>query len=200
MTTSIMTLPSELVDTEERVQEALHRLHVGSSSVLTLTSQPTDTAEVTVSTFMSTGCGCHRVKGAPCYQQFLLSYMEEFRASYAELTTVELDMVMMGQLAAGMDTSHVVSTIVHHNNDDGDTSFSHQGKPVCVKIFHFLHGIGKKRLKNLMKRLKWNGLHPRVHNMNKRSKHPLSFSLTKNVVLFSSAMPSSTPYSFLGEF
>ena len=32
------TVPSELVDTEERVQQAQHRLHTGSSSAMTITS------------------------------------------------------------------------------------------------------------------------------------------------------------------
>ena len=159
----MLTLPSELVDTEERVQQALHRLHTGSSSSVTITSQPTDNAEFSVYTFMSTGCGCHKVKGAPCYKQFSLSYVEEFRASCAELTPAELDMVITGQLAAGMNTSNVVSTIACHKDDDREkcyTSFSHQGKPVGVKMFHFLYGIGEKRLKNLTKSLKQNGLRP----------------------------------------
>ena len=183
------TVPSELVDTEERVQQALHGLHTGSSSAVTITSQPTDNAEeVAVSTFMSTGCGCHKVRGAPCYKHFSLSYVEEFRASCAELTPAELDMVIMGQLAAGMNTSNVVSTIARHKDDDCEkcyTSFSHQGKPVCVRMFRFLHGIGEKRLKNLTKSLKQNGLRPRVHgNTKKRPEHALSFSTTEYVVRF----------------
>ena len=53
------TAPSELVDTEERVQEALQGLH-RVASVVTITSRPTDTEEVTVSTFMTTGVGVAR--------------------------------------------------------------------------------------------------------------------------------------------
>ena len=93
------TASSELVDTEERVQESLQELRT-VSSVVTITSQPTDTEEeVAVSTFMSTRCGCRKVKGASCYRQFSLSYVE-FRASCSELTPAELDVVIMGQLAA----------------------------------------------------------------------------------------------------
>ena len=141
------TVPSELVDTEERVQQALHGLHTGSSSAVTITSQPTDNAEVTVSTFMSTGCGCHKVKGAPCYKQFSLSYVEEFRASCAELTPAELDMVIMGQLAAGMNTSNVVYSIARHKDDDRDKcymSFSQQGKPVMSRCSAFLTGLERR--------------------------------------------------------
>ena len=160
------TAPSELVDTEERVYVALQGLNVVASTV-TVTSRPTDTEEVaTISTFMSTRCGCHKLKGSPCSQQFSLSYVEEFRGSRAELTPAELDMVIMGQLMEGMNTSDIVSTLARHKEDDREkcyTTFTHQGKPVRLKMFRFLHGIGEKRLKNLTKNVKSNGLCPRVH-------------------------------------
>ena len=117
--------------------------------------------------------------------QFSLSYIEEFRASCAELTPTELDMVIMGQLAARMNSSETVSTTASHKHEKCYTSFTHQGKPVCVRMFCFLHGVGEKRLKNLTKSLKRNGLCPRVHgNTNKRPKHALSFSSTEYVVRF----------------
>ena len=127
------TAPSELVDTEERVQEALQGLH-RVASVVTITSRPTDTEEVTVSTFMTTGCGCRKVKGAPCFQQFSLSYIEEFRASCVELTPAELDMVIMGQLMAGMNTSDTVSTIARHKDDDHEkcSQPSHTRANLCA--------------------------------------------------------------------
>ena len=87
---------------------------------------------------MSTGCWCRKVKGTPCYQQFSLSYAEEFRASCAELTSAELDMTVMGQLVAGMNRSDNVSTTARHKDDDREkcyTTFTHQGKLVCVRIF-----------------------------------------------------------------
>ena len=137
---------------------------------------------------MSTGCGCHKLKVTPCSRQFSLSYVEEFRASCAELTPAELDMVIMGQRMAGMNTSDIVSTLARHKEDDREkcyTTFTHQGKPVCLKMFRFLHGIGEKRLKNLTKSVKRNGLCPRVHgNTNKRLRHSLSFTSTEYVVRF----------------
>ena len=166
---------------------ALQGLNVVASTV-TVTSRPTDTEVATVSTFMSTGCGCHKRKGSPCCQQFSLSYVEEFRASCAELTPAELDMVIMGQLMAGMNTSDIVSTLAQHKEDDREkcyTTFTHKGKPVCLKMFRFLHGIGEKRLKNLTKNVKHNSLCPRVHgNTNKRPRHSLSFTSTEYVVRF----------------
>ena len=79
------------------MEEALQGLHT-IGSVVTITNRPIHAEEdVTVSTFMFTGCGCHKAKGAPCFRQLPLCYVEEFRA---ELTHAELDMVTMGQLVA----------------------------------------------------------------------------------------------------
>ena len=65
------------------------------------------------------------------------------------------------------------------------TSFYHQGKQVCVKMFRMLHGIGERRFKNLMKSLKEDGLAPRIHGNTKRKpQHALSFSSTEYVVRF----------------
>ena len=60
--------------------------------------------------------------------------------------------------------------------------YSHAGKGVCVKTFRFLHTVGEKRLKNLYKSFKENGLTPRVHgNTHRRPKHSLSFQSTEYV-------------------
>ena len=68
----------------------------------------------------------------------------------------------------------------HHKEADrerGYTSFIHQGKPLCQKMFNFLHGIGIKRLKNLAASFKENGLSPRTHgNVKKLPHNTLSFS------------------------
>ena len=185
------------------MQVALQGLNVVASTV-TVTSRPTDTEEVaTVSTFMSTGCGCHKLKGSPCSRQFSLSYVEEFRASCAELIPAELDMVIMGQLVAGMNTSDIVSTLARHKEDDREkcyTTFTHQGKPVCLKMFRFLHGIGEKRLKNLTKNVKSNGLCPRVHR-NTNDPDTLCLSLPQSTLCASClVMPSSTHCFFLAGF
>ena len=77
---------------------------------------------------MSTGCGCHKLKGTPCSRQFSLSYVEEFRALCAELTPAELDMVIMGQLVARMNTSDIVFTLAWHKENDCEkcyTTFTH---------------------------------------------------------------------------
>ena len=97
-------------------------------------------------------------------------------------------MVLLGQLMAFVNNSPTLSTATGHKEGERQkaySSFFHQGKPVCCSMFQFFHGIGVKRIKNLTKSLKENGLIPRVHgNTNKKPKHAISFLSTEYVVRF----------------
>ena len=56
-----------------------------------------------VTAMMTATCGCH--KGAaswPCCSQLLVDHVSAMRASCSELTHSKLDMVIMGQLMAGI--------------------------------------------------------------------------------------------------
>lgn len=65
------------------------------------------------------------------------------------------------------------------------TVLYHQGKPVCLQTFQFLHTIGKKRRRNLMANIKENGLTSRVHgNVKRIPKHALSLQSTEYIVRF----------------
>jgi hypothetical protein len=147
-----------------------------------------DMEDKLVSEFMRSGCGCTKDKGKPCSQLFSPEYVKSVRASCVELTRGELDMVILGQLVACMNTSATVSTAARHKESEREksyTSFTHQGKPSCARMFRFLHGIGEKRLKNLTQSLKRNGISPRVHGNSKRKpKHALPFSSIEYVVRF----------------
>lgn len=176
------------MDTEERVREALAGVHTADDQV-TVSSLPTDVDERNlVSSFMESGCGCIKVNGGSCSQQFSLQHVTSVRESCVELSHNELDLAIMGQLVAGMNTSSSVSVVSRHSEADREkiySTFSHQGKPVCLRMFCFLHVIGKKRMRNLMYHVKLNGLTPRVHgNSMRRPKHALSLSSTEYCVRF----------------
>ena len=65
------------------------------------------------------------------------------------------------------------------------TGYCHQGQVICATIFRFLHGIGERRLKNLAKSLRENGIVPRVHgNYQRLPKHTLSLDSVQNVAAF----------------
>ena len=143
----------------------------------------------TVTVMMTATCGCH--KGAasrPCSSQFLVDHFTAVRASCSELTRSELDMAIMGQLMAGMNNDQTTNTSSSHkatNRQRASLSLYHQGKPICEKVFCFLHGIGETRYKNLKKSLHSNGLASRSHGNLKRSPaHALSVSSTEFVVRF----------------
>ena len=96
-------------------------------------------------------------------------------------------MAILGQLLAGVNSSSISTTARHQESerDKSYTSFYHQGKPVCHRMFLLVHGISKKRLDNLSKSFRENDLAPQVHgNVNNRPKHTLSFSSTEYVVRF----------------
>lgn len=98
-----------IVNTEQRVQEAL----TGSDTVadeVTITSLQSDIVErEAVSNFM---CGCSKVNKQPCSRQSSPGYVASMRESCAELCHGELDMAIMGQVMAGMNTSSSVSTTI----------------------------------------------------------------------------------------
>ena len=172
------------MNTDERVREAMQSLP-GIADEVTITSLPTDIEEnELIASFVSQGCGCNK----KCCSQFTQEYVTSVRACSAELSHGELDMAIMGQLLAFTNTSSEVSTTARHKESERKksyTSFFHQGKPVCSRMFQFLHGIGIKRMKNLMRSVKENGLTPRVHgNTNRKPKHALSYTTTEYIVRF----------------
>ena len=86
-------------------------------------------------------------------QKFMADYILSVRASCAELAHHELDMAIMSQLLACMNTQPAIGPSYHHSLKDRQKSFTsyfRQDQPICEKMF-FLHEIGRTRLKNLMK-------------------------------------------------
>lgn len=153
-----------------------------SDGIIT-TGLPTDEKEEQlISQFMTAGCGCTKARGTQCCQQFSLEHVTSSRRCCVELTHLELDKAILGQLAACMNSGSVVSTMSHRESDQGNPN-PQPGKPVCLKMFCFLHAIGEKRLNNLANSLKDNGLVPRTHgNTGRLPKNTLPISSTKFIV------------------
>ena len=177
-----------LVDTEERVREAMQTAQAQLD--VPFEPLPSDIKEdELVSQFMLAGCGCPQGNGGKqCCTQFSREYVLSARQSCAELTKSELDLVILGQLLAFTNRSPGVVTASRHvarERERPSTSYFHLGKQLCAKTFRMLHTIGEKRLKNLMKSLKEDGLTPRIHGNTKRKPHnTLSFASVEYVVRF----------------
>lgn len=123
--------------------------------------------------FLTNGCGCDLVDGG-CSSMFSEDTLTGFRGDCRELTRAELDMVLLGQLSAFTNTSTLTT---HSTTRSGHPSLSRQrlyshfwshGRRICRKTFLTLHCISDKRLRNLQKSLKENGLAPRRHGNTRR--------------------------------
>ena len=169
--------------TEQQVQEALNNIPFVQDVVVEPRPCDVDEEQV-VAQFTTTGCQCNK----KCSTQFSSQYILEARAHCFDLSHGELDMVILGQLFASTNKSVSVAVESRHTEKErqkGHTTYYHAGKAVCIKTFRFLHTVGEKRLKNLQKNFKENGLTPRIHgNVHRRPKHSLSFRCTEYVVRF----------------
>ena len=103
--------------------------------------------------FAAAGCSCAK----KCSFQFSSQYIHDMRNHCFDLSHNELDMVILGQLAASTNTSDGVVVSSRHHQKDRErvyTTYYHAGRVVCAKTFRFLHTIGIKRLRNLSQHLK----------------------------------------------
>lgn len=141
-----------------------------------------------IADFVSKGCGCNLRNGQSCSLRLSDDHIANIRLQCAALSHDELDMVVLGQLMAMSNKSDSVVTESRHSikaRKHTYTSFSHGGIRICRRTFQFLHGIGKKRLFNLISHFKQFGLTPRIHGNTKRLPcHSLSLSSVEFVVRF----------------
>ena len=168
-------------DTEFLVAEAMRRLPPAMEVSLELRPCDIDEDRV-VEEFMRRGCSCTKWGGKACSQQFTTEHVKATRLSMKELTTSQLDLVLMGQLMATTNTCDTTITDKKHHQShqrkrDYTTGHWHQGKQICVEVFKFLHGIGEKRLRNVSRAMQTGGIAPRVHGNTRRlPKNTLSVS------------------------
>ena len=142
-----------------------------------------------VTAMLQETCGCRKgVHSRPCSLQFTAEQVSTVRGSCSELGQAELDMVVMGQLMAGMNDNPTTNPVSRNRTRErrrAHYSLLHRGQPVCEKMFRFLHNIGDTRYKNLKKSLRSHGLATRSHGNIKRSPaHALSLSATEFVIRF----------------
>ena len=140
--------------------------------------------------FLSNGCGCDLASGSNCSTLFTAESLESYRRDCSELTRAELDMTLLGQLVAFTNCS----TLTAHSSRDWHPSVSrqrsyslfwHGGRRVCKKTFLFLHTISDKRLRNLQRTMRDNGLAPRRHgNLRRLPSNAISYIDTQRVVEF----------------
>ena len=77
---------------------------------------------LSIQEFLTSGCGCDLGDGSSskgngsCSKGFTAEYIKDFRSQCSELTKTELDMALLGQLAAFTNTSsHSVHSTKHRH-------------------------------------------------------------------------------------
>ena len=170
--------------------------------LLTLTNTQTD-ADPKLTAFLEEGCGCKRNGGKPCYTSFSREQYEASWMQCAELSRSELDLVILGQIAALLKDSSQTNAHRQASQRQRTTMvFHHHGVPTCRETFLKLHGIGKMgynkkgttltwcvtgldRLKNVKASYLASGLTTRIHgNCRRRPKHALTIDEVKSLVTF----------------
>ncbi len=144
-----------------------------------------------VKQFVSRGCSTScdfGPKKTPCSMLFPVEHYQCLRATFAEMSSDELDLFVMGQIMAHC---HQSTTLQGHHSSSPEQrrgtygQFYHQGLRICQRTFLFLHNIGIKRFKNIKKSYLTNGPAVRVHgNAGKRPKHQLTFRQIKDIIQF----------------
>ena len=162
---------SLITNTDARVEETL--LNLQQEETVNIESSDIDTAETTtINKFLTDGCGCKM----NCHSKVKREKIERRRGNCAELSKQELDLVILGQLAAfemGGESHRARST------------FYFGGVKVCRTTFLLTHGIGEKRFKNLKKHFTAMGLSPRWHgNLGRVPHHAVTLDDTKHAVTF----------------
>ena len=117
--------------------------------------------EDAITKFITETCCCTLgPKKTPCSKQFSLETITLIRNNDLQMTSSELELVVMAQLYA----LHTNASS-HQENAENFRPFTRyllHGLQIC-KMFLFVHAIGKKRLKNMSKAFDRQGVVQRVH-------------------------------------
>ena len=133
--------------------------------------------------FVRKGCGCK----SKCSSAIPTTQIAASRSSCLELSRTELDMAIMGQVAASVHCND--STSGSHKKltarQRQRAQFSFHGHTICRTTFLFLHTISASRLKAIYQHYQQFGLTPRQHGNKKRlPKHSLKVEDVERVVSF----------------
>ena len=157
--------------------------------VATSTRLIDDQEEDCVQEFAHRGCTCDKGPNkSHCCLLFSAEHYHSMRATVAELSHDELDLLVMGQIMA--HTFQSPRLLGHHTFTPADRKttyghFYHQGQRVCQDTFLFLHRISLKRFKNIKASYLATGPVPRVHgNKCRKPRHHLTFEQIKDVIQY----------------
>ena len=104
-----------------------------------------------------------------CSRSITISDFLDSRNNCHELSSTELDFVILGAIQSSLNCSDVgASGRTEKNRKLSRMFFFFHGKRICRKTFLFLHCISKNKFCSLVKHYRDNGLSLRVHGNKKR--------------------------------
>ena len=131
--------------------------------------------EKIVSNFKTATCGCSYNSGGPCSDFFTAIYLTDYRNNCSEMTNTELDLVILSAIACARARL----------SGRTKTTYVHQGKHICMKVFLHLHCISRACMNKLQHHYDIDGISPRIHGNTKRHpKHAASYEDTTDAVTF----------------
>ena len=111
--------------------------------------------------------------GKPCFESLNIQAIHPMRIDIQQLSHDELDMVILGQIAAS------------YQSDTGKTNFYFNGQRIRQTMFLHLHHISRKWLRTLLQHYKKKGIAPRVHGNTKcLPPNTTPFNTIKEIVRF----------------
>ena len=117
-----------------------------SSVMSSFGDESTDPLSDSVKTFQERNCGCSYGRNKePCSRSLHFQDVVEHRMQCVELTSDELDLVIMASIQSQTKTTS--------SKKRSRTNYFFKGQQVCRNTFQFLHGVCKERLSNLKKHL-----------------------------------------------
>lgn len=149
--------------------------------------RPEDEAEMTlVNNFIAAGCNCSLgPKKSPCSLLFSKETISAIRMNCLEMTSEELDMVILSHLSAHRQCHRGDVQGENETEKQQRIAYYCEGKRVCKTTYLFIHAVGPKQYKNLVKHFKMHGLVARVHgNVKSLPTNTISMKRTNSVVQF----------------
>jgi len=134
-------------------------------------------------------CGCQLAGGGrPCSSLFSLEYYQQYRAQAFLLTKEQLDMALMGSVAATVCEDDDVGVRSGHKpakRQRTNIQYMHKGYQVCQKTYNFLHTVGRRKVHNIKEHFLDQGLVVREHgNVKKRPHNALTFARITSILKF----------------
>ena len=110
------------------VGDVITEMEVDVANVVPVQKRTIDEKEEKpINTFLNEGCGCHLVKGEPCFRLFSKQHYESMRNSCFELDQDALDFLLIGQIMATSGSEEGAA-----KDRSGHKGFYHLSKKVCT--------------------------------------------------------------------